>query len=379
MMKTFYRYFFLFVTMVSVIAFFACKPTITEKKEVTLKSAYDTLFHLGTAMSQEQILGNDTALKLLVVSQFNAVTAENDMKWEKIHPQPNVYDFTAADSLVAFAKSNNMFVVGHCLVWHQQTPEWVFKDNSGKLVSRDTLLKRMHDHISTVVGRYKGRVQGWDVVNEAIDEDGTIRKTIWQQIIGDDFVEKAFQFAYEADSTAEFYYNDYSLPNKAKREGVVRLIKNLQSKGIKVDAIGEQGHYTLDYPVIDSLEESIVKFSELGCKVMITELDITVIPFPQPEPGADISLAFQLTDKNNPYPVSLPDSMQVVLANRYSELFKLFIKHSDKISRVTLWGVNDSQSWRNYWPINGRTDYPLLFDRNNKPKAAYDSIISCTM
>ena len=339
-----------------------------------LKDYYSDYFSIGVAVSP-RALSTDEAT--LIKREFNSMTAENAMKMGPIHPNENEYFWTHADSIVAFAQRNKLKMRGHTLCWHNQTPKWIFTDTKGDTVSKDVLLQRLKDHITTVVSHYKGKVYAWDVVNEAIDEDGTIRKTLWQQIIGDDYIDKAFEFAYEADSNAELYYNDYSLPNAAKREGTVKLIKNLQAKGIKVSAVGEQGHYTLDYPVMDSLEKSIMAFSSLGVKVMITELDITVIPFPQPEPGADISLAFKISNENNPFPTELPDSMKLVLANRYKDLFNILVKHSDCISRVTLWGVNDAQSWRNYWPIFGRTDYPLLFDRNNQPKQAYDSVIKC--
>ncbi len=350
---------------------------LTCTREPILKEVFKNNFYIGTALNRNQIFRQDSNALIIAKKHFNSITAENIMKWEKIHPKPNEYNFEPADRFVELGEENQMFIIGHVLVWHAQTPEWVFQDESGNLTSRDTLLHRMHDHIHTVMGRYKGRVHGWDVVNEAVDDNGQWRKNIWYEIIGEDYVQKAFEYARDADPDAELYYNDYSLPTPVKRGGVVRLIRDLQTKGVKVDGIGMQGHYHLDYPELNELEASIIAFSELGVKVMITELEITVLPRPSNQQGADISMDFEFQKKLNPYTAGLPDSMQVQLTNRYSELFNLFVKHSDKISRVTLWGIHDGQSWRNNWPVRGRTDYPLLFDRNYQPKPAFDAVIQC--
>jgi endo-1,4-beta-xylanase len=355
--------------VIGVLMLSACKQT-----ERGLKEVYKNSFYIGTALSRSQALGNDSAAIALVKKEFNTITSENDMKWEKIHPQPNGYDFAAADSFVSFGEKNNMFIIGHCLVWHAQTPKWVFEDENGNLTCRDTLLRRMHDHIFTVVGRYKGRVDGWDVVNEALADTGGLRHSKWFQIIGDDYIEKAFEFAYQADSTAELYYNDYSLPDKTKRESAVKLIKSLKEKGIKITAIGEQGHYTMDYPTAGALDSCIKAFSSTETKVMITEFDVSVLPFPSWKVIADISMNVEKKKELDPYTNGLPDSIDIKLASRYSELFQVFIDNKQSMSRVTFWGVNDGQSWKNYWPIFKRTDYPLLFDRNNQPKKAYEAV-----
>lgn len=340
-----------------------------------LKDVYKNAFYIGVALNHDQIFGNDSNSVAIVEEQFNSITPENILKWESVHPGPEKYDFEPADRYVALGEKNHMFIVGHTLVWHHQTPEWVFKDESGSLTDRETLLQRMREHILTVVSRYKGRIHGWDVVNEAITDDGQFRKNKWLEIIGEDYVLKAFEYAHEADPNAELYYNDYNMWKQGQRRGVVRLIRNLQSKGIRVDGVGIQGHWGMDYPPIDELEASILAFSELGVKVMITELDITVLPAAWDYEGADISLNFEMQKELNPYPDALPDTVQNKLANRYAELFLLFHKHSDKISRVTFWGVHDGQSFRNYWPVEGRTDYPLLFDRQYQPKPAFDAVV----
>ncbi len=365
------------IIMIAVLSLvMSCKSKPGDKK-TTLKDAYKDIFLIGTALNEEQILKNDSNAHAIITREFDAITAENVMKWEVIHPEPGIYDFTLADKFVALGEENNMYIVGHVLVWHSQTPFWVFYNEDSSKVNRDTLLNHMRRHIHTVVGRYKGRVDCWDVINEAVDDDGNFRDNIWAQIIGRDYVQKAFEFAREADPGAHLIYNDYSLPNPVKRDGVIKLIKEIQDNGVQVDGIGMQAHYHLDYPDLTELEDAIVKFSELGVKVSITELDINILPFPdEAKGGADVRMTMEQKKEYDPFSRSLPDSMHTVLANRYKEFFEIFVKHKDKIDRVTIWGIHDAQSWLNYWPIFGRTNYPLLFDRKYKPKPAYDTVIS---
>ena len=344
-------------------------------EEEGLKDAFEGDFLIGTAMNMPQITGRDTMAQPFIVKHFNSVTAENCMKWERIHPEPDMYEFTLADSMVAFAVRNNITVIGHVLVWHSQTPDWVFQDSLGNLLSRDALLERMRDHISTVVGRYRGKITGWDVVNEAVDEDGSLRQTKWLQIIGEDYIEKAFQYAHEADPDAELYYNDYNNEERAKRSGVIPIIKNLQEKGIRIDGVGIQGHWHLDSPDFTVVDESISEYAALGMQVMLTEMEINVLPTPGWLYGADISKIAQYSDSLNPYVEGLPDSVETQLNERYADLFRLLLKHREAVSRVTFWGLHDGYSWKNGWPIPGRTNYPLLFDRNYQPKPAYYAVI----
>lgn len=342
---------------------------------IVLKSLFSDHFKIGTALSREQIIGSKTAVLPFVNTQFNALTPENSMKWERIHPQLGVYDFEAADALVEFSNKNGHFFTGHTLVWHSQVPDWVFEHTDGTLLNREELLQRMEDHINTVAGRYKGQIQAWDVVNEAFNEDGTLRESKWYSIIGEDFIEQAFTMAAKAAPSAKLYYNDYNLYKPEKRNGVVKLIKQLQSKGIKIDGVGMQAHYALDMPELTEIEDSIKAYSALNVGVMFTELDVSVIPFPDEENmGADISLNIALQESFNPYPETLPKEVEEQLGARYQEFFKLFNKHKNVIERVTFWGVNDSHSWRNDWPVEGRTDYPLLFDRQFKAKPFVGSL-----
>ena len=341
----------------------------------TLKDAFAGAFLVGTALDQAEFAGVDTASARLAVEQFDAISPENALKWESVHARPGDYEFADADRYVAFGEQHHMFVVGHTLVWHNQTPRWVFQDTDGRPVSRDTLIARMRDHILTVVGRYRGRVNGWDVVNEALDDDGAMRRSPWDTIIGDDYVEMAFRFAHEADPSAQLYYNDYSVENAPKRQGVVALIRRLQGEGVPVSGIGIQGHWNLSFPTLAQLDSTITAFAGLGVKVMITELDVDVLPPAVRRPGAEITFRAAPRPELNPWPAALPDSMQQALARRYADLFGVFLKHAGALSRVTFWGVTDAQSWKNNWPVPGRTDYPLLFDRQGKPKPAFDAVI----
>jgi endo-1,4-beta-xylanase len=268
-----------------------------------------------------------------------------------------------------------MFVIGHTLVWHSQLPHWVHQDASGAPVTRDTLLARMREHIQTVVGRYRGRIKGWDVVNEALDDDGSLRKSPWLTIIGEDYLVKAYQYAHEADPDAELYYNDYSLENPAKRAGAVALVKRLLAAGIPLRAIGLQAHQKLDWPSDVAEDSTIAAFSALGVHVNLTELDVDVLPSAVRNPTADVSRRDESRATLNPYVAGLPDSVQRALAARYEQLFRLYMKHRAAIDRVTFWGVADGDSWLNGWPIRGRTSYPLLFDRQHHPKSAFDAVV----
>jgi endo-1,4-beta-xylanase len=333
------------------------------------------MFRIGAALNAAQFSGEDERGAALVRAHFNTITPENVLKWERVHPRPDSFDFAAPDRYVAFGERNGMFIVGHTLVWHQQTPAWVFRDASGSLVGRDTLLNRLRDHIRSVVGRYRGRVKGWDVVNEALNEDGTLRKTPWLDIIGEDYIALAFQYAHEADPDAELYYNDYSLENAPKRQGAVALIQRLLAQGIPVKAVGLQGHDKMAWPSVEQQDSTIVAFAALGVKVMITELDIDVLPPATRNSGADVGLRVQPQGSINPYSGGLPDSVQQALAKRYADLFRVYVKHRRDITRVTFWGVADGDSWLNNWPVRGRTSYPLLFDRAGRPKPAFDAVI----
>jgi endo-1,4-beta-xylanase len=350
------------------------RTTATAPSSSGLKDAFRGAFLVGTALSPRQFEGRDTASVALVAREFNAATPENVLKWERVHPQPDRYDFAPSDAYVAFAQQHGMFVVGHTLVWHSQTPRWVFENAQGQPLTRDELLARMKDHITTVVGRYKGRIKGWDVVNEALNEDGTLRESPWKRIIGPDYLAKAFQFAHEADPAAELYYNDYNLDYPAKRDGVIRLVKSLQAAGLPIHAVGTQEHLKLTTPSVALVDSSIRMIAATGVKVNVTELDIDMLPAATRNATADVSVRAGAAPNLDPYKAGLPDSMQQALARRYEDLFRVYVANRDAIDRITFWGVADADSWLNGWPVPGRTNYPLLFDRQNKPKPAYQRV-----
>lgn len=348
--------------------------TTARAEEASLKRAFADDFLIGAAVNRRQFSDESNVDVPIIEKQFNTITAENVLKWESIHRQPGAFNFQAADSFVEFGETRGMRIIGHTLVWHSQTPRWVFQDEGGNPISRELLLERMREHILRVVGRYKGRIHGWDVVNEALNDDGSLRQSPWMRIVGQDYLVKAFQWAHEADPDAELYYNDYSLHRPDKRAGVLRLVQMLQDAGVHITAIGMQAHYRLETPELALIEESVKAYASTGLKVMFTELDIKAIPTPGPG-SADISQRIDGEDRWNPYPQGLPDAVQQQLAQRYAALFRMLLDHRDSVTRVTFWGVTDQSSWLNNFPIRGRTDYPLLFGRDRLPKPAFHAVI----
>ena len=329
---------------------------------VALKDLMPKGMVIGVAINQRQFDRTDAAAVDIITAQFNQISPENALKFQPTHPAADQYTFDAADRYVQFGIDRHMQVIGHNLVWHSQTGAWVFQGAEGRPADRDTLLARMRDHIRTVVGRYKGKIHGWDVVNEAVDEDGTLRKSPWQVAIGDDYVAKAFEFAHEADPDAELYYNDFNLEKPAKRAGVIKLVKDLQARKLRIDGIGNQAHWRMDTPSIEEIDTTLVELHGTGLKVMYTELDINLLP--NTPRGADPAVA-------NPYANGLPDEVQQQLARRYADVFRLFLKHRDAVTRVTFWGLSDGDSWLN----RGRMNYPLLWDRQRQPKPAFNAVV----
>lgn len=334
----------------------------------TLKETVGDYFLIGAAMNEWQVDGTEPQAADIVRTHFNSVVAENCMKPESIEPEEGKYDFTKADKFVKWGEDNGMKVIGHVLVWHSQTAGWMFKDENGNLPGRDVMIARMRDYIYTVVGRYKGRVMGWDVVNEAFLDNGKLRESPWYNAIGPDFIELAFKFAHEADPDAELYYNDYSMAFPQKRDGVLAYVRRLQKAGCRIDAVGMQSHNGLDYPDITEYENTIKAIIDAGLKVQVTELDINVLPNPDGFGGAEISQDFSYSKKINPYADGMTKKAQKELEERYKNFFALYKKYAGHFNRVTLWGVADGSSWLNDWPVKGRTNYPLLFDRDYKAK-----------
>lgn len=364
-----------FVAVTLFLAVITATPS-QRAQNAALKDVFKSDFLIGAALNRRQFTEEDTRGLPIIKTHFNSITAENQLKWMYVHPRSGTYDFAGADRFVEFGQKHGMFIVGHTLVWHRQTPDWVFTDAKGIAVDRETLLQRLKDHIHTVVGRYKGKIKGWDVVNEAINEDGSMRQSKWMNIIGEDYVAQAFRFAHEADPNAELYYNDFSLENEPKRNGAVRLIEKLKAEGVRITGVGLQGHNKLHWPSMEQQDATIKAFAKLGITVSITELDLDVLPQVDEEAGLRVTLTPELQPKLNPYSSGLPKSVSKEQAKRYSDLFSVYLKHRDVIDRVTFWGVTDGDTWLNDWPVRGRTNYPLLFDRQGKTKPAFDAVMS---
>lgn len=334
----------------------------------SLKDAFKRDFGIGTALNNAQIEERDPQMTEFIARQFSMATPENVMKSALIHPKWDTYDFTMGDKLIDFGKKHNIKINGHTLVWHSQLPSFI-----RGIKSQDSIRTFFTEHIKTVAGHYNGKVFSWDVVNEALNEDGTMRPTVFLQQLGENYVTEAFRLAQQAAPQTELYYNDYNNEQPAKRAGCIALIKKIQAAGVRIDGVGIQGHWHIGRVPLNDIEESIRQYAALGLKVMITELDIEVLP--RNVQGADVGQRMTANEQSNPYTAGLPDSVQQQLAADYEALFKLLLKHKDKVTRVTFWGVNDGNSWLNNWPIRGRTNYPLLFDRANQPKPAFYSVI----
>jgi len=350
----------------------------------SLKDVFRDAFVMGTAVNNAIVSGTDAASQALVLRHFGSITAENVMKAGPINPTPGVWNFGPADAFVDFGEAHRMFIVGHTLVWHNQTPAWFFQNEAGEPNSPQAQIERMRAHIEAVAGRYKGRVHAWDVVNEVIDNDGSYRPTTWVKAVGngDELVKAAFRFASQYAPGAELYYNDFNAWRPAKRDGIVRLVKMLQSEGIRIDGIGMQGHWGLNYPRTEHIEAAIDAYAALGVKVMITELDVDVLPLTREGQIIGTVMSdpqFQLEEFKaylDPYRDGLPEAVDQQAARRWEELFRIFYGRRDKIDRVTLWGVHDGLSWKNNYPVPGRTNYPLLFGRDRQPKRAFDAVVA---
>jgi endo-1,4-beta-xylanase len=355
---------------IAAMVFIASLQTMAQK---TLREATKGKFLFGVAVNMQQVNGVNPAESELIAREFSAIVPENVMKPQPIQPEENKFFWDSADKFVAFGEKNKQVVTGHCLMWHSQIGRWMFVDAAGKDVSPEVLKERMRQHISTVVGRYKGRVKGWDVVNEAFEDNGKYRNSKFYQILGKDFIKYAFQFAHEADPDAELYYNDYNVENPAKCDAIAELVKELRSEGCRIDAVGSQAHMHMNSPTLEATETSLKKLKAAGVKVLITEWDISILP--SPFEGAEISKNFNYSKEADPYREAIPDSVQQKWNKRMLDMFGLFLKYNDVVDRVTLWGLTDAVSWLNNFPIRGRKDYPLLFDRNNQRKSVVEEMI----
>jgi len=354
-------------------AFVGSLNTMAQK---TLGEATKGKFLFGTAVNMQQVNGINAPEAAIVASEFSAIVPENDMKPQPIHPTEDTFNWVNADKIVAFAEKNKQTLTGHCLIWHSQVPNWFFVDAEGKPATPEVLKERMKKHIYAVVGRYKGKIKGWDVVNEAFNDNGTYRNSKFFQILGKDFIKYAFQFAHEADPNVELYYNDYNVETPAKCDAIVQLVKELKAAGLRIDAVGSQSHMHMINPTVEATETSFKKLKAAGVHICITEWDISILP--SPYEGANISTSMAYTKEMDPYRDGVPADVQQKWNKRMLDMFGLFLKYNDVIDRVTVWGVTDNGTWLNNFPIRGRKDYPMLYDRDNKRKPIVDEMIALT-
>jgi endo-1,4-beta-xylanase len=323
----------------------------------SLSKVYQEFFNIGAAVNLSTIESQES----LLAKHFNSITAENDMKFIEIQPAQGQFTFEKSDQLAAFAKKNGMKMRGHTLVWHNQTPDWVFLDDNGDNVDRETLLQRMKDHINTVMKRYKGTIFCWDVVNEAVTDEGPElhRPTKWLDIIGEDYIEKAFEFAHEADPDALLFYNDYNESNPQKREKIYKLVKSLVDKGVPIHGVGLQAHWNLVNPCLEDIRTAIERYASLGLQLHLTELDVSV---------------FNHEDKRTDLTEPTPEMLELQ-AERYHQIFHLLREYRDSITSVTFWGAADDYSWLSDFPVKGRRNWPFLFDENHQPKDSFWKVI----
>lgn len=331
-----------------------------------LKDYYKDYFLMGAAVTPRSLHGGDSAL---IVDHFNSITAENAMKMGPIHPKENEYNWKDADSIYTFAKKHGIKMRGHTLCWHSQAPAWMFKNEKGDTVTKEVLLQRLKDHITTVVNRYKDHIYGWDVVNEVIDDRDSVfyRNSAWYKICGEDFIFKAFEYAHAADPKAILFYNDYNTENPKKREKIYQMVKKMKDSGIPIHAMGLQGHWSINNPPQEELEKSIQMFSSLGLQVQVTELDVSVYAGRQ---GGQL-IQGQQRDTSSTF----TPEMEQLQRDKYKMMFEVFRKYRDKITGITFWNLSDRSSWLDG---RGRKNYPLLFDTNRQPKKAYWDVVNFT-
>ncbi|MDT0685330.1 endo-1,4-beta-xylanase [Autumnicola psychrophila] len=357
--------------LICTIFFVGCKSNSEENEKVVattseeqeqekgLKDYYSEYFPVGVAVAPNSFEGKS---KELILQHYNSMTPENVMKMGEIHPEQNRYYWEAADKIANFAREHDMKMRGHALVWHQQTGDWIFKAEDGGQVSKEELLQRMKNHIDTVVSRYKGTIYAWDVVNEAIsdDPDEFLRKSEWYDIAGEDFIIKAFEYAHEADPEAKLFYNDYNAVIPEKRDRIYKLLKMLVDRDVPIDGVGIQGHWSIIDPSEQELRKAIDMYSSLGLDVQITELDVSIYPWEKERREMREDESDEFTPE-----------LQQQQVDKYKMFFDVFRDYKGVLTGLTFWNIADAYSWLDYYPVEGRKNYPLLFDEDYEPKEAY--------
>lgn len=342
----------------------SCKDS-NNAGEKGLKDHYSTYFPIGVAVAPR--IFDDSLQSQLIKTQFSSMTAENVMKMGPIHPEPDRFNWEPADKIVGFARTNHMKLRGHALVWHQQYPRWFFTEDNGDTITKEELYTRMKTHIDAVVNRYKGDIYAWDVVNEAVSDDSNFiyrQESPFYRIAKEEYLAKAFQFAHEADPEAKLYYNDYNAVRPEKVERIYQLVKRLVDAGVPIHGVGIQGHWSIFEPSREELEYAIDKYASLGLDVQITELDVSI---------------YQWEKHRRPRKADEDDTFTPELEQKQMEQYKMFFEvfreKADVLTGVTFWNVSDQHSWLDSYPVNGRKNYPLLFDQELKPKKAYYEVV----
>ena len=323
-----------------------------------LKDAYKDYFSVGVAVSMRNL--NNPQHVDIVKTNYNSITAENDFKPGEIHPQEDVWRWENADAIADFCRENGIKMRGHCLLWHNQVGRWMFQDKDADgtniQASKEKLYERMKTHITTVMQRYSDIVYCWDVVNEAISDEGEdpLRPSQWKAIAGgDEFIRKAFEFAHEADPDALLFYNDYNAAFPEKRDKIYKMVKEMKEAGVPIDGIGMQGHFSIYDPSLEDIETAILKYSEIVDHIQFTEVDIRL----NRETGGGLRMNRQGEE--------LTPERQKMFDDKYTGFFEVLRRHADIIDVVTFWNVTDADSWV------GVSNYPLLFDKDSEPKETY--------
>lgn len=361
-----------------------CLTCLAANAQTTLKDAYKDAFKIGVAIGRMQTSGRIPQATNLVLQHFNSISPENDMKPEIIHPDPDTWNFGPADEYCQFGKEHGMHIHAHTLVWHNQTPDFFWNNPDGTPKTRAELEETMRSYIETVCKHFNGKVDSWDVLNEVIGEYGEYRDKGWIHAFGDGETVAKLAFKYAdmyCDPDIELIYNDFNAWRPAKVDGICKMVEMLRANGIRIDGIGIQGHWGLNYPKNEYIEQAIERYSALGLKVIISELDVDVLPVTKEAQVFGQSLSdpmYQLEEFMeflNPYRNGLPDEVEDQQAKRYEELFQIFYKYRNVIDRVTVWGLQDANSWKNGYPVARRTNYPLLFKRDYSPHKALDAVL----